>query len=828
MARIPTKEELGGVQYAVVRPQPQFRAQDFAAEAQGGRALAQAGETIAKVGAQFQTRAREDDEYEVQKRIVDFDLERERDLDDSKRSTQPEARDFTSNYRQRYDESARKLMEGVPEHLKPRVDQILVQRGAAFEKRAYDFELKERDRYHVEDVGRKLTDIYNDSTSAPDRWADNAQRGVALIRSSRLPTNTKLRSEREFLERNDEYAARARLDAAKTPEEREAVLEQLKRMPRAQADRIGQRQTPVRFSPEVETAIGEAAEKHGFDPGWLKAYTAIESSGDPAKRTGRYKGLLMLSDEQFKEHGGTGNIYDPRANADAGAAKLRIQFDAFQAKYGRPPEAHELYLVHQQGAGGFEAHQRKPDAPAWENMASTGEGRQKIRDLGQKKGEQWARDAIWGNIPDAQKAQFGSVDNVTSADFMKLWQARVERGLGGGGYTLPDQPPSGDRPADPLHDPRDEPIEAEDAPYRHLSPTKRRALLNIGRNMVRADMVGVVNGTIEKVRNGEALDVDEQGRSAFDRSVEHMAPQQKREAIARMESARLYSDVVRGAGDTKTEDIDARIGELAVVDNVPDEARPARRKALEDAIALRNRLETLRKNDGPLAVQGDAKLRLKPAKEMLEAAARIKELDPNDPQLGWKRWGIMLEARVAAQRSTIPDAAPRLLTKGEVQNLIQMPKGEKDFTITDKRFGTLLEQAADRAYRIYGPDNAKRVLEEAINRTWSGDVERSSATGRIGKTLAKMALGEPITGDDLRRMRLEREADFRFGGDAEAQPGGFYGQSQPTMFQRMFGGWQDRTPPPARPAPAATQPPAKAAPAAKGAAKRPNPYDDDD
>jgi hypothetical protein len=813
MARIPTQEELGGVQYAVVRSQPQYRAQDFAAEAQAGRALAQAGEAVGKVGARVSAKLRQDDDYEVQKRLIDFDLEREKDLDDSQRSTQPEARDFTSSYRSRYDEAARRLMEDVPAHLKPNVDKILVERGARFEKRAYDFELKERDRYHVEDVNRKLTDIYNDSTAAPDRWSDNAQRGVALIRSSRLPVNTKLRSEREFLERNDEYAARARLDAAKTPEDREAILDQIKRMPRAQAEQIGQRVSTVRFSPEVEAAVGEAAERHGFDPGWLKAYTAIESSGDPAKRTGRYKGLLMLSDEQFKEHGGTGNIYDPRANADAGAAKLRIQFDAFQSKYGRPPEAHELYLVHQQGEGGFAAHQSKPDAPAWQNMAGTAEGRQK--------GEGWAKKAIWGNIPDAQKAQFGSVDNVTSADFMKLWLARVERGLGGG-YTMPDQPPGGGQPAGPLDDPRDEPVEADDAPYRHLSPTKRRVLLNIGRNLVRADAVGVVNGAIEKVRNGDELEADANGRTSFDRSVEHMAPQQKREAVARMETARLYAGVVRGAGDTPTEEIDARIHELAVVDDVPDEARPARRRALEDAIALRNRLKTLRENDGPLAVQGDEKLRLKPAREIIEAARKAKEIDPNDPHLKWKQKAILLDARIEAQKRTSPDAPPRLLTKSEVSALIQMPKGEKDYTITDKRFGELLERAADRAYKAYGPENAKRVLTEAINRTWSGDVERQSATGRSAKLLAQMAMGEPVTADDLRRLRLEREADFRFGGDAEAQPGGFYGQPAPTLFQRLFGGAQDRTPPPNRaPAP-------KQQPKSKEMAPAGNEYDQDD
>ena len=61
-----------------------------------------------------------------------------------------------------------------------------------------------------------------------------------------------------------------------------------------------------------------------------------------------------------------------------------------------------------------------PDALAWQNMYSTGEG--------QSKGPGWAKKAIWGNIPDNMKAQFGNVDNVSSRDFMNLWSAKVNGG----------------------------------------------------------------------------------------------------------------------------------------------------------------------------------------------------------------------------------------------------------------------------------------------------------------------------------------------------------------------------------------------------------------
>jgi hypothetical protein len=59
----------------------------------------------------------------------------------------------------------------------------------------------------------------------------------------------------------------------------------------------------------------------------------------------------------------------------------------------------------------------------------TGEGRQK--------GERWAKAAVWGNIPDQYKATFGSVDNVTSRDFINMWAAKY------GGGAQPEFAPTG-------------------------------------------------------------------------------------------------------------------------------------------------------------------------------------------------------------------------------------------------------------------------------------------------------------------------------------------------------------------------------------------------
>jgi hypothetical protein len=180
----------------------------------------------------------------------------------------------------------------------------------------------------------------------------------------------------------------------------------------------------------------EAAQQHGLEPDWLPTFARIESGYNPRVRTGSYKGLFQLSDNEFGKHGGQGDIYDPRSNTFAAAAKLRRERDAFEAKYGRKPTAADIYLIHQQGEGGAAAHWSNPNLPAWQNMYSTAEGRQK--------GPGWAKQAIWGNVPDDVKAKYGSVDNLTSRDFVDLWTQKVAR-FGGGapGPGLLPQPPDG-------------------------------------------------------------------------------------------------------------------------------------------------------------------------------------------------------------------------------------------------------------------------------------------------------------------------------------------------------------------------------------------------
>lgn len=184
-------------------------------------------------------------------------------------------------------------------------------------------------------------------------------------------------------------------------------------------------QSPL--SPPLNEEVDRAASIAGLEPALLRGVIRIESSGNPAAVKGSYKGLGQLSDDEFQKYGG-GDIFNARDNLRATARKLAAEAGEFDQKYGRMPTAAEMYLTHQQGAGGFAAHMANPDRSAWQNMLSTKEG--------QQKGEAWAKAAIWGNIPDRDKARFGSVENVTSRQFTQLWEQKVDAATGG---ALPDK-----------------------------------------------------------------------------------------------------------------------------------------------------------------------------------------------------------------------------------------------------------------------------------------------------------------------------------------------------------------------------------------------------
>jgi hypothetical protein len=162
--------------------------------------------------------------------------------------------------------------------------------------------------------------------------------------------------------------------------------------------------------------IRQAASLYDVDLAMMMSIAKVESNFNPRARTGSYKGLFQLSDYEFKKYG-DGSIWDARDNARAAAHMFLVQAEKFKFALGHYPDYAERYMVHQQGIEGAIEHYTHPERVAWQSMCTTDEG--------VLKGEQWCRKTIWRNLLPQWKRTFGTVEKVSSGDFVRLWTARI-------------------------------------------------------------------------------------------------------------------------------------------------------------------------------------------------------------------------------------------------------------------------------------------------------------------------------------------------------------------------------------------------------------------
>lgn len=188
--------------------------------------------------------------------------------------------------------------------------------------------------------------------------------------------------------------------------------------------------------PDLLAKLNEPSAPTGAAPGipagakdwhsYIPRYIQIESGGNPNAVTGSYRGIFQMGPDEIARYGGSGY--------NEGVRLLEDRAASLQRSLGRPPTPTEVYMAHQQGPAGVLAHLSNPDAPAWQNMYSTGEG--------QRRGANWAKRAIWGNVPDDLKRQYGltpgpggfsqdvasgALDNFSSNQFVNgVWARKVE------------------------------------------------------------------------------------------------------------------------------------------------------------------------------------------------------------------------------------------------------------------------------------------------------------------------------------------------------------------------------------------------------------------
>lgn len=160
----------------------------------------------------------------------------------------------------------------------------------------------------------------------------------------------------------------------------------------------------ISISPDIQSIITSAAQRYGIDPQAMLAIAQIESSGNPMAKNPNSSagGLFQFIDSTAKQYG-LSDKFDPAASADAGARLARDNAAHLRGVLGREPTPGELYLAHQQGAGGAAKLLRDPSARAVDIVGA---------------------DAVRLN---------GGNPNMTAAEFASLWMNKTDKVLGGQG-----------------------------------------------------------------------------------------------------------------------------------------------------------------------------------------------------------------------------------------------------------------------------------------------------------------------------------------------------------------------------------------------------------
>lgn len=158
--------------------------------------------------------------------------------------------------------------------------------------------------------------------------------------------------------------------------------------------------------PEVVDAISKAAARYGVPVSAMLQIAKIESRLKPdAKNPNSSAGGLFQQTDGNAARYGVSNRFDPYQSADGAARFMRDNIAYLTQKLGRAPTAGELYLAHQQGAGGAAKLLTNPSAPA---VAVVG------------------RKAVLGN---------GGNDRMTAGEFASMWTRRVNGGEVGLTYS---------------------------------------------------------------------------------------------------------------------------------------------------------------------------------------------------------------------------------------------------------------------------------------------------------------------------------------------------------------------------------------------------------
>lgn len=290
-----------------------------------------------------------------------------------------------------------------------------------------------------------------------------------------------------------------------------------------------------------------------------------------------------------------------------------------------------------------------------------------------------------------------------------------------------------------------------------LTSDQRRSLADKARGVLKANLNDAISRDIERIKAGLDPVAGPDGLTAIDRA-ERALPGKAEKWRIKWDQAQAERAAIAPLETMSEEQANEHIAALRETPGLQKRASDAWKKQLK-----------LRDEDPVTAISRDPELVQATAIAQKRNASLGIEIDGNgDAFIAETPEGAtvedrhramksIFEARLEAQeRRGIDEYQRRVITAREAKNLLQIPSATG---LDDRKYRAALEEAADRARDWYGPENAKRVMEEAIGfqrGTRTNDKKRFE-----DRLLAALATGEDIAPGDMKRYNELSQATER-------------------------------------------------------------------
>lgn len=713
MAKIPTSFALETQLPSPGKNVIAFDRQDRINIEEPGRDIARAGPVLAKAGEQIfggmLAAQNEADDYEVTKTLIGFQRDAERKLDEEKRNMVPGGDGFADQFKGGYDALAQDTFAAAKERkygpatLK-KLDSKLLEWGERFHTKAWHAELDERDRFHIEDVQKSLLDFEGRVQESPDRVQEHIAAARQLIGSSRIPIGKRDSIMRRLPAQLEQIAARVEVE--KDPER---AIQRLQMRPKGDLDAPA---APAGGASTIEFIKQQEGDK---DAGWdVRQFSGPYGvkRGEKERLTPQQAEARLLEEVAPIEKWIDSEIKTPLA-PDQRTALVSLFYNIGMDK-GRPEQVAKLINDGQ-----------LDKVPDWIKQYTRDRDGKELDGLVARRGREadlFAAGAGKAPLAEVKRGELPAIGESGSGTTGEEGQAAVER------YQFTDQ-----------------------APFRHLPFVERQKLLNVARVALRNKLQSETANDLELIRNGKEPVVGPDGRSSLDRAGQVMTKNQHTKLLEQVEEAKLEARVVlplrRMNQDQAIEHI---------TKNLPDadegsETFRRNTRVMEKAERAWKRTEEARKRDLALTLEREP--------EMIAARNEIaKEKGRITPEAAHQR---LVDARLALQEKIgIPSYERKIITRAEAGGILQMPDPKG---LDEGQIEKHLRAGAERALKIYGPVHGPTAFREAIGYKLAGDKYKDVASD----TIIRAVKGQPVTADDVRRLKQSEITDRIWFGERE-------------------------------------------------------------